>query len=529
MPVLGRLHVPRPRAHLVARPRLTDRLGSATGPVPRLVLVSAPAGFGKTTVLTQWLSTVSADAGAEVGGQPPVRAAWLSLDPGDSDLRRFLTHLVAAVRAAVPPPDPDTGAEALRLLEADGIPPVDDVLVSLVNDLDALSGRTVIALDDYHVVDDGAGARGGALPPRQPSTPGDPGDDDPRRPAAVAAPAAGPRRARRGAGRRPALHRGRGGRLPQRRHGARAARPSGRRPRGAHRGLGRRSPARGALGRWPHRQRSRRRAVRRGLHRQPPLRARLPPRGGARHPARRHPHLPPRHLRARRADRRPLRRADRPHRRAAVPRGARAGQPLRPRPRRRAPLVALPPPLRGCRPLPSRGRRPWPCPPAPRARGRVVRRGGPAHRRRAARARRGRRRAGRRPRRAGPARPAQGARRPAAARLAASTARGRRTAPPASRHPCGVGAPHRRRPRWRGSLARRRRPGARAVGPHGHVCGCRGIRGGVRRSGGCRLCGAHEPRSVERAGGSGEGARGGPGRAARDDRGLPGVRGAGPR
>ena len=154
MSVLGtKLHVPRPRAHLVARPRLTDRLGSATGPAPGLVLVSAPAGFGKTTMLTQWLSTVSADAAAELGGQAPVRVAWLSLDPGDSDPRRFLTHLVAAVRAAVPSPDPETGAEALRLLEADGIPPVDDVLVSLVNDLDALPGRTVIALDDYHVVE----------------------------------------------------------------------------------------------------------------------------------------------------------------------------------------------------------------------------------------------------------------------------------------------------------------------------------------------------------------------------------------
>ena len=60
--------------------------------MPRLLLVAAPAGFGKTTLLAQWLGTADRD--------DALRVAWLSLDPGDSDLRRFLTHLVAAVQAS---------------------------------------------------------------------------------------------------------------------------------------------------------------------------------------------------------------------------------------------------------------------------------------------------------------------------------------------------------------------------------------------------------------------------------------------
>ena len=103
------------------------------------MLVAAPAGFGKTTLLAQWL--------AADGSQ--CRVAWLALDPGDADLRQFLIHLVAAIQVA----DPEVGVEALALLEAGGATPPEDVLVSLINDLDVLAGSTVVALDDYHVID----------------------------------------------------------------------------------------------------------------------------------------------------------------------------------------------------------------------------------------------------------------------------------------------------------------------------------------------------------------------------------------
>src|SRR3954467_5409509 len=93
MPVLGtKLQVPRPRRQLVARARLTGRLPAGTTEAPRLVLIAAPAGFGKTTLLTQWL-------GSRV---PAVRVAWLSLDTGDADPQRFLEDLAAAIHAAPP-------------------------------------------------------------------------------------------------------------------------------------------------------------------------------------------------------------------------------------------------------------------------------------------------------------------------------------------------------------------------------------------------------------------------------------------
>jgi LuxR family transcriptional regulator, maltose regulon positive regulatory protein len=135
-----KLHLPSPRRRLVQRARLTDQLRAGGGEGPRLVLVAAPAGFGKTTLLAQWLA-------AAEGSQR--RVAWLALDPGDADLRLFLTHLVAAIQTA----EPEAGIDALALLEAGGTTPADAVLVSLINDLDILAGPTVVALDDYHVID----------------------------------------------------------------------------------------------------------------------------------------------------------------------------------------------------------------------------------------------------------------------------------------------------------------------------------------------------------------------------------------
>ena len=103
------------------------------------MLVAAPAGFGKTTLLAQWLSAAA---------ESQCRVAWLALDPGDADVRRFLTHLVAAIQIA----EPEVGVDALALLEAGGPTPTEAVLVSLINDLDILAEAMVVALDDYHVI-----------------------------------------------------------------------------------------------------------------------------------------------------------------------------------------------------------------------------------------------------------------------------------------------------------------------------------------------------------------------------------------
>ncbi len=142
MSVLGtKLHLPSPRRRLVQRARLTDQRADG-GEGPRLVLVAAPAGFGKTTLLAQWL--------AAEGSQR--RVAWLALDPGDADLRLFLTDLVAAIQTA----EPEAGVDALAPLESGGTTPADAALVSLINDVDVLAGPMVVALDDYNVIDEAA-------------------------------------------------------------------------------------------------------------------------------------------------------------------------------------------------------------------------------------------------------------------------------------------------------------------------------------------------------------------------------------
>lgn len=148
MPVLGtKLHLPSPRHRLVARTRLTEKLRADRGPMPRLVLIAAPAGFGKTTLMAQWLASTEAAGGN--GTSTSSRVAWLALDSGDADPYRFLTHLVAAIQTT----EPEAGIEALALMEAGGSTPTEAILVSLVNDLDILAGPTVLALEDYHVID----------------------------------------------------------------------------------------------------------------------------------------------------------------------------------------------------------------------------------------------------------------------------------------------------------------------------------------------------------------------------------------
>jgi LuxR family maltose regulon positive regulatory protein len=140
MPVLGtKLQLPPLRRRLVERTRLIDRLRTDLGERPRLVLVAAPAGFGKTTLLAQWL----------VGEASLRRVAWLALDRGDGDLRVFLSHLVAAIQSV----EAEIGVDALAELDAGGSSPADAALVSIINDLDVLAESMVIALDDYHVID----------------------------------------------------------------------------------------------------------------------------------------------------------------------------------------------------------------------------------------------------------------------------------------------------------------------------------------------------------------------------------------
>ena len=133
-----KLYVPRPRRGLVARPRLSERL--ARGTESKLTLISAPAGFGKTTLLAEWL------AGAPAGERS---TAWLSLDPGDNQPASFWTYLITALQTVVP----GVGAGALSLLQSPQPPPIETLLATLLNDLGAVPDDIVLVLNDYQLVD----------------------------------------------------------------------------------------------------------------------------------------------------------------------------------------------------------------------------------------------------------------------------------------------------------------------------------------------------------------------------------------
>jgi LuxR family maltose regulon positive regulatory protein len=133
----SKCRVPVQRRGVVPRRRLADRLGAGIR-VP-LTVLSAPAGFGKTTLLTEWLGG-AASSGAAV--------AWLSLDRRDNDPVLFWTYLVTAVRTAVP----GLGDAALHLTAASASLP-EAALATLLNEIEGLSTDLVLVLDDYHVID----------------------------------------------------------------------------------------------------------------------------------------------------------------------------------------------------------------------------------------------------------------------------------------------------------------------------------------------------------------------------------------
>ena len=135
-----KLYVPGRRRGLVARPRLAERLNR--GAEAKLTLVSAPAGFGKTTLLAECLAAAPAHERS---------VAWLSLDPSDNDPTVFWVYLIAALQTVAPELNP--GAGALALLQSPGPPPIETVLATLLNELSALPQEVVLVLDDYHVID----------------------------------------------------------------------------------------------------------------------------------------------------------------------------------------------------------------------------------------------------------------------------------------------------------------------------------------------------------------------------------------
>jgi LuxR family maltose regulon positive regulatory protein len=129
-----KLYVPPVRPKLVHRPRLIERLNE--GLDRKLALVSAPAGFGKTTLLSEWVA----------GTDRPV--AWVSLDKGDDDLTRFWAYLITALQSV----QPNLGETALAALRSRQPPLIEPLLTGLINEIVTLSPPFVLVLDDVHVI-----------------------------------------------------------------------------------------------------------------------------------------------------------------------------------------------------------------------------------------------------------------------------------------------------------------------------------------------------------------------------------------
>ena len=145
IPVLrAKLHIPHTRPELVSRPRLIERLNEGLHLGRRFTLISAPAGYGKTTLLSEWLHAKDEEPAslspAHVTLHPP-RVAWLSLDEADSDPARFLAYLAAALQSAVGEDEVATGPTA-QLSEA--------VLAPLLDVVSAVPATIILVLDDYH-------------------------------------------------------------------------------------------------------------------------------------------------------------------------------------------------------------------------------------------------------------------------------------------------------------------------------------------------------------------------------------------
>ena len=132
-----KLYIPPSRSKIVSRPHLVTRLKDGLVMDHKLILISAPAGFGKTTLISEWIAT----------GEHPV--AWLSLDEGDNDPARFLSYIIAALQTI----KGEIGAGLLGALQDTQPPSSEAVLTALLNEITTVPDQFVLVLDDYHVID----------------------------------------------------------------------------------------------------------------------------------------------------------------------------------------------------------------------------------------------------------------------------------------------------------------------------------------------------------------------------------------
>ncbi len=135
--LMAKLSAPLARSKLVPRPHLTERLQA--GLAGKLTLIAAPAGFGKTTLVSAWRATASS----------ALPLAWVALDEDDNDPIRFWNYVIAALNIL----HPDVGAAALVLLHSPQPPPIEAILTTLLNTLNTWTADVALMLDDYHLID----------------------------------------------------------------------------------------------------------------------------------------------------------------------------------------------------------------------------------------------------------------------------------------------------------------------------------------------------------------------------------------
>jgi LuxR family maltose regulon positive regulatory protein len=130
-----KLFIPRPRKNLVSRQRLIERLNA--GQEKKLTLIAAPAGFGKTTLLSEWIP------------RSPHCVTWLSLDEGDNSPSRFWMYFIAALQTI----SPELGRGAQALIPSLQPHDIESILTVLINEINAFGVSFVHVFDDYHLID----------------------------------------------------------------------------------------------------------------------------------------------------------------------------------------------------------------------------------------------------------------------------------------------------------------------------------------------------------------------------------------
>ena len=137
-PILAtKLYIPPPPPKVVARPRLLERLNEGVAVSSKLTLISAPAGFGKTTLVSDWVASCGR------------AATWLSLDENDNDPARFLIYLTSALQKI----SPNLGAGILDILQSPQSPPIQSILTALLNEITTIPDNFIFVLDDFHMLD----------------------------------------------------------------------------------------------------------------------------------------------------------------------------------------------------------------------------------------------------------------------------------------------------------------------------------------------------------------------------------------